>query len=67
LLMMSMAIAEPVPYAPTAADAVPAAILGKGGKPAGTPVGYFPGKPEDAGLSDDSGRYRQTRGGDSHP
>ena len=50
LLMMSMAIAEPVPYAPTAADAVPAAILGKGGKPAGTPVGYFPASPKTQGY-----------------
>ncbi len=56
MLLVSTAFADPVPFAPTAADAVPAAILGKGGKPVGRSVGYFAGESEDAGLSDDSGR-----------
>ncbi len=50
MLMAWSAFAESVPYAPTAADAVPAAILGKGGKPAGTSVGYFPANPRTQGY-----------------
>jgi carboxymethylenebutenolidase len=50
MLMVSTAWAEPVPYAPTAADAVPAAILGKGTKPVGTSVGYFPANPKTQGY-----------------
>ena len=50
LLMAAAAFAEPVPFAPTAADAVPAAILGKGSTPLGTAVGYFPASPKTKGY-----------------
>src|SRR5258705_7180859 len=50
MLIVSMAWAEPVPFAPTGADAVPAAILGKGGKPVGTSVGYYPANPKTQGY-----------------
>ncbi len=50
-MMMATAVsAEPVPYAPTAADAVPAAILGNGTKPLGKSVAYFPGNPKTQGY-----------------
>ena len=39
-----------VPYAPTADDAVPAAILGKGAAPTGAPVKYFDDDPAAAGY-----------------
>ncbi len=42
--------AESVPYAPTAEDAVPAAILGKGKPPLGDSVGYFPADPKAQGY-----------------
>jgi carboxymethylenebutenolidase len=42
--------AAPVPYAPTAPDAVPAAILGKGEKPLGSAVAYFPADPKARGY-----------------
>ena len=55
LLLLSMlfaldAFAEPVPYAPTAADAVPAAILGKGPALLGTSVAYFTADPKAQGY-----------------
>jgi len=40
-LVATTAAAAPIPYAPTAKDAVPAAILGNGAAPAGAPVQYF--------------------------
>ena len=42
MLLVSTAFAAPVPFAPTAADAIPAAILGKGGKPVGKSVAISP-------------------------
>ncbi len=50
MLLASTAFADPVPFAPTAADAVPAAILGKGGKPVGKSVGYFAANPKTQGY-----------------
>jgi carboxymethylenebutenolidase len=44
------AFADPIPYAPTAADAVPAAILGKGAPPQGTPLKYFAANPKAVGY-----------------
>src|SRR5262245_20283693 len=44
------AFADPIPYAPTAADAVPAAILGKGGPPQGAPLKYFAADPKSVGY-----------------
>ncbi len=49
LLAASNAIAA-VPYAPTAEDAVPDAILGKGAPPSGTAVNYFDGDPKAQGY-----------------
>lgn len=46
----AVAAADPVPYAPTAEDAVPPAILGKGGRPHGTRVAYFAGDPKAKGY-----------------
>jgi len=42
--------AEPVPYAPTAEDAVPEAILGKGGEPQGEALAYFADDPKAQGY-----------------
>jgi carboxymethylenebutenolidase len=42
--------AAPIEYAPTAADAVPAAILGKGAAPRGTGVAYYPADPKAMGY-----------------
>jgi len=53
LLLMFVALdasAGAVPFAPTAEGQVPAAILGKGGTPLGTAVGYFPGNPKTQGY-----------------
>ena len=50
LLVTVEASAEPIPYAPTDADSVPAAILGKGTAPRGTAVGYFAADPETQGY-----------------
>ena len=50
MVVASAVVAEPVPYAPTAPDAVPAAILGKGAKPLGTAVGYFAADPKTKGY-----------------
>jgi carboxymethylenebutenolidase len=44
------ALAEPIPYAPTATDAVPAAILGKGAPPRGQPLQYFAADPKAVGY-----------------
>jgi carboxymethylenebutenolidase len=49
-LCAAAALADPVPHAPTATDAVPAAILGKAGAPRGASVHYFPGDPAAAGY-----------------
>lgn len=49
-LTATVVFAEPVPYAPTLTDEVPAAILGNGTKPLGTSVGYFPGNPKTRGY-----------------
>ena len=46
----AVAVAAPVPYAPTAADAVPQAILGKGGTPLGQSVAYFAADPKTQGY-----------------
>ena len=40
-ILVANAAGAPIPYAPTADDAVPVAILGKGAAPAGTTVKYF--------------------------
>ena len=50
LLVTATAFAEPVPYAPTAPNAVPDAILGKGSKPLGTSVSYYPASPKTKGY-----------------
>jgi carboxymethylenebutenolidase len=55
LLLLSMiwavqANAAPIELAPTAADAVPAAILGKGVAPRGTAVSYFAADPKSMGY-----------------
>ena len=52
LLMICAAptIAAPIEFAPTANDAVPAAILGKGTAPRGTSVAYFPANPKAMGY-----------------
>ena len=53
LLLMVFAtqtIAAPIEFAPTANDAVPAAILGKGTAPRGTAVAYFPANPKAMGY-----------------
>jgi carboxymethylenebutenolidase len=52
MLMCVSAVAStgPIPYAPTAPDAVPQAILGKGGKPQGSPVAYFAADPKAQGY-----------------
>lgn len=42
MIFAAQTIAAPIEFAPTAADAVPAAILGKGDAPRGTAVAYFP-------------------------
>lgn len=49
-LTAATAFAEGVPHAPTASDAVPAAILGKGGPPRGRPLAYFPDDPKAEGY-----------------
>ena len=55
-LLASAVAAEPVPYAPTADDAVPDAILGRGGMPRGAPVAYFARDPNARGyLAEPSG------------
>ena len=46
----AVAAAAPVPYAPTAPDAVPQAILGKGGAPLGQSVAYFAADPKAQGY-----------------
>jgi len=46
----AVAMAAPVPYAPTAPDAVPQAILGKGGTPLGQSVAYFAADPKAQGY-----------------
>ncbi len=46
----TVAMAEPVPYAPTAEDQVPAAILGKGGALKGAAVGYYAADPKTRGY-----------------
>jgi len=56
----AIAAAAPIPYAPTAADAVPQAILGKGDKPLGQSVAYFAGDPKAQGylaVPDRSGKH----------
>jgi carboxymethylenebutenolidase len=50
MLLAAQAIAEPIPYAPTAADAVPAAILGTGAPPRGAPLQYYPGDTKAVGY-----------------
>jgi len=50
LLFTVASLAEPIPSAPTAPDAVPDAILGKAGPPRGTPVPYYVGNPKAVGY-----------------
>lgn len=49
-LAFAEAFADPIPYAPTAADAVPAAILGKGAAPRGMPLNYYAADPKSVGY-----------------
>jgi len=50
LLAPRAAATAPVPAAPTAADALPAAILGTAPAPRGEPVAYFPADPKTRGY-----------------
>jgi len=58
LLIASLStMAEPIPSAPTAPDAVPVAILGKAGPPRGTMVPYYVGNPKAVGyLAEPAGK-----------
>lgn len=49
-VMAATAFADGIPHAPTASDAVPAAILGKAGPPRGRPLAYFAADPKAEGY-----------------
>ena len=55
-------LAQPIPYKPTAEDAVPPAILGQAGAPMGEPLAYYPANAKTLGyLAQPQGDGSDTR------